>query len=212
MALDLEEIIRVRPFLYHLTDRRNLDRILRTGVLEPPAILAKKAGREGLITARRAEPVEIMVDSELVILRDQAPLHAGNMKLTSGWTFERFVRTLNARIFFWPGSAGGPIEYGMRHFKRYEAEKPCILRIRLASLVKANPRVVLEVCRYNSGSPRWSRGVASPRGPQTFVRIAKASFAASQIVEITARGTIQIPSVVEVGLAPSGPWRRRRRK
>lgn len=211
MALTLQGIIRLRPFLYHLTDARNTDRILRTGVLEPASVLANKAGRKDLLTAKRPGHVEVLVDSEPVFLRDQAPLHGGNMTLGSRWTFERFLRALNERVFFWPGSLAGPIEYGVRHYARYEAEEPSILRVSLASLVETNSGADVEICRYNSGSPRWSRGVAAPRGPDTFVSLSKATFSASQVVEVTVRGPVKLPAEIEIGTKPNGPWRRRKR-
>jgi hypothetical protein len=179
-------------------------------LLEPASLLAKKAGREDLLKAKRPGHVEVMVDSERVFLRDQAPLHAGNMKLGSGWTFQRFIRALNDRVFFWPGSEMGPIDYGLRHYGRYEAEYPSILRINLASLIEVNGGAQVDVCRYNSGSPRWSRGIAAPRGPGTFVSMVNAEFSASQIVEVTVRGPVKLPDEFEIGTKPNGPWKRRR--
>jgi hypothetical protein len=211
MPLTLRDIIRIRPFLYHLTDARNLDRIIRTRMLEPASLLAKAAGREDLLTIKRHRHVELLLESESIFLRDQAPLHAGNMKLSSGWDFERFVRALNERVFFWPGSEAGPIDYGVRHFNRYEAEAPSILRVSLASLVEENDGIMIELCRYNSGSPRWSRGIAAPRGRETFVAPNKATFSASEIVEVAVKRPVRLPADVEVGAKPRGPWRPGRR-
>lgn len=206
MGIDIEQIIRLRPYLFHLTDSRNVDRILRTGVLEPASQILTIAGREDLLEKKRGAHVKVSVGRDNIFLRDQAPLHAGNMKLPAGWKFETFVRRLNDRVFFWPGSASGPIDYGVRHFNRYAHEKPSILRISLASLAEANEGLQLEVCRYNSGSPRWSRGIPSPRGPSTFVRPASASFPATQIVEVTVAGPVKLPFEVEIGLSPRGQW------
>jgi hypothetical protein len=205
MGIDIEDIIRLRPYLFHLTDSRNADRILRTGTLEPASRIMTMMGREDLLEMKRATHVGVGVGSDVVFLRDQAPLYAGNMKLPADWRFETFVRKLNDRVFFWPGSASGPIAYGVRHFNRYEAEEPAILRIRLASLVEANERIQLEVCRYNSGSPRWSRGIPAPRGPSTFLRLADVSFAASQIVEVTVAGPVRLPFDMEIASKPRWP-------
>ena len=205
MGIDIEHIIRLRPYLFHLTDSRNLDRILRYRVLEPASQIMTITGREDLLEKKRGTHIKVSVGCDDIFLRDQAPLYAGNMKLPTGWKFETFVRQLNDRVFFWPGSASGPIDYGVRHFNRYEHEKPSILRISLASLAEANEGLQLEVCRYNSGSPRWSRGIPSPRGPSTFVRLESASFSASQIVEITVPGPVRLPEV-EIGLSPRGQW------
>lgn len=207
MAIYIESVTRLRPYLFHLTDSRNLPRIVRTRVLEPTARILSLAGRDDLAAVKRATHVKVSVDGDDVFLRDQAPLYAGNMKLPANWKFDSFVSSLNQRVFFWPGTPAGPIDYGVRHFRRYETEAPTILRVRLASLLEANPGVELQLCRYNSGSPRWSRGVPAPRGPKTFVDPARADFSASQIVEITVEGNVKLPADTEVGTKPSGPWR-----
>jgi hypothetical protein len=150
--------------------------------------------------------VALTVEGETVLLRDQAPLHAGNMQLDSGWSFARFVRHLNDRVFFWPGGEGGPISYGLRHFGRYESEVPVILRVPFASLVAANPQLELLFCRYNSGSPRWSRGVAAPRGATTFVPAANAVFGPANVVEVTALNGVHLPNDSAQGQHPQGPW------
>jgi hypothetical protein len=181
-------------------------RIRRTRCLESAAILARHAGRVDLLDARRREHVAVTVDGETVLLRDQAPLHAGNMQLDPGWNFAQFVRHLNDRVFFWPGSAGGPISYGLRHFGRYAPEAPKILRVPFDSLIAANPHLELLFCRYNSGSPRWSRGVAAPRGSTTFVSSTDAAFRPAQVVEVTALHHVQLPSDTAHGQLPQGPW------
>ena len=129
------------------------------------------------------------------------------MELSSGWTFERFVAHLNSRVFFWPGTTAGPIAYGVRHFKRYVDEKPVLLRVLLVDLVAVNSATSPEFCRFNSGSPRWTRGVPSPRGPETFVRAGHARFRAAQVVEVTFPGRVVLPWNAEVGPSPQGPWR-----
>jgi hypothetical protein len=129
------------------------------------------------------------------------------MRLDPDWSFERFVAHLNGRVFFWPGDGQGPISYGMRHFARYEAEEPVILRVPVLDVVEANAAVEPLFCRYNSGSPRWTQGVASPRGATTFVSACDANFRASQVVEVTFAATVTLPSSAELGMGPSGPWR-----
>jgi hypothetical protein len=207
MGIDIRDILRLRPYLFHLTDSRNMQRILRTRVLEPASRILTAAGREDFLGVKRPTHLEVSVGSDSIFLRDQAPLHSGNMKLPRTWKFETFVRELNDRVFFWPGSAAGPIDYGIRHFARYEAEKPSIIRVRLAALLEANDGVEIQVCRYNSGSPRWSRGIPARRGPSTFVSPSRAGFRASQIVEVAVAGPLHVPGDVEIGSNPAGPWR-----
>jgi hypothetical protein len=206
MAFTLDAVARLRPFLYHLTDWQNVPRIRRMRMLESATALATAAGRADVIAARRRGHVQLALEEEAVLLRDQAPLHVGNMRLDDGWTFEGFVRHLNDRVFFWPGTAAGPIDYGVRHYERYAAEHPALLRVPFRALLAANPTAEPQFCRYNSGSPRWSRGVAAPRGSATFVTAAVAQFSAAQVVEVTVPGSIVLPVDTMIGGQPTGPW------
>src|SRR5690242_16476995 len=101
MGIDLQAIIRLRPYLFHLTDSRNVGRILRTRILEPASQIMSLAGREDLAAVKRATHVKVSVGPDDIFLRDQAPLYAGNMKLPAAWEFDAFVRSLNRRVFFW---------------------------------------------------------------------------------------------------------------
>ena len=143
-----------------------------------------------------------------VVLRDQAPLHEGNMDLQEGWTLEDFVEQLNQRVFFWPGTEDGPIDYGLRHFGRYASERPHLIRVRLASLLAANPGAMAQFCRYNSGSPRCVQGRRSPRSERTFLDHADVDFQRNQVVEVTFRGEVGLPFDAELGDRPGGPWMR----
>jgi hypothetical protein len=82
-----------------------------------------------------------------VSVRDQAPLHPGNMRLEPGWTLSTFVRYLNDRVFFWPGTDRGPISYGARHYERYLSEGPMIIRVRTASIIARNAATEPLFCR-----------------------------------------------------------------
>lgn len=206
MSLVLADLVRLRPFLYHLTAPENLRRIRATRRLESATQLATEGGRADLLGTRRREHIRVTLEEDVVVLRDQAPLYEGNMRLDSDWTFARFVQHLNDRVFFWPGDASGPIAYGQRHFARYEPEQPALLRIRFASLLASNGNRVPEVCRYNSGSPRWSNGIAAPRGGQTFVPADRATIRPAQVVEVTWPGGVELPADGEFGSHPTGPW------
>ncbi len=87
--------------------------------------------------------------------------------MLGSYSYEDLIENLNRRIFFWPGTPAGPIGYGRRHFERYREENPVILRINVRSLLCANAKVEPKFCRYNSGSPRCSKG----REPQRFEHI-----------------------------------------
>jgi hypothetical protein len=198
----------LRPYLFHLTARNNVSRIRSVRRLDSMVDLARKAGRLDLLDVRRRDHVRLTVHGEVVHIRDQAPLHERNMLLEDGWTFSRFVRHLNERVFFWPGGVSGPISFGLRHFGRYAQEGPVLIRVPTEKLFAANPKARLLFCRYNSGSPRWSRGVASPRGPSTFLPAAKAPFSPASVVEVAAVGGVRLPIETQISSNPAGPWRR----
>jgi hypothetical protein len=209
MPIDLSSFVQLRPFLYHLTSPANLRRILRTGHLESAANIMAVAKRDDLLRLRRREHVPISVEGEIITLRDQAPLYAGNLALPRDWTFEDFIADLNDRVFFWPGGTHGPISHGVRHFERYADERPVILLVSTGDLLAANSKNAPLFCRYNSGSPRCSNGMKSPRGPMTFVAGPNADFRASKTVEVTFSGRVRLPTTVEAGPATS-PARFRR--
>jgi hypothetical protein len=197
----------VQPYLYHLTHRDNLNALRDMGCLLPAATLMERAGRHKLIRVPRRGPISLSVDGRTIVLRDQAPLHKGNMRLPRGYSFEDFVESLNRRIFFWPGGGDGPIDYGQRHFHHYAHERPILLRIHFQSLVDSNPSAEPRFCRYNSGSPRCSYGKRSPRGPETFVAADHFTERPKRVVEVTFASQIVLPSTSQFASATSGPWK-----
>jgi len=172
----------------------------------PAAVMIRRSMQLELLRRRRPLSEAIVVKGRTVVLRDQRPLHQGNMFLPRGYAFEDFVESLNERVFFWPGKADRPISHGLRHFERYRNDKPVILRVQSMTLIGANPSVEPTYCYYNSGSPRCSRGNKSPRGPDTFLCAHQFSRRASQVVEVTFKGEITMPPGVQFGYQPSGPW------
>ena len=206
MPLDLTAYARVRPFLYHLTDRVNLGRIRRTGELISVSELKKQTGKPAPAAERRTAHSTIVVGGEEVRIRDQTPLYFGNVKLDEGWTPKRFVAHLDRHVFFWPGTPRAPIDYGLRHFGRYEDEGPVVLRVRFLEVLEANPKSPPHFCRYNSGSPRMHGGRPSPRGASTFQRADAVSYRPSAVVEVVFRDRVRLPDRLERSAAPNGPW------
>lgn len=196
-----------RPYLYHLTDRANLAQIQNTNQLCPAASLMEAAGRHDLLRQRRRGHERIVVGKTAILIRDQAPLHKGSISFEDGYTFDSFVESLNRRVFFWPGTADGPISYGIRHFARYQGERPIVLRLRMQSLLLSNPMSQPLYCGYNSGSPRCSYGNKSPRGAKTFIRADDFPGTPSTVVEVTFQQPITLPEDAEYAQRPSGPWR-----
>lgn len=168
------------------------------------------SGRKDLLRVTRLNYELIKIGEDIVRVRDQAPLHEGNVTLPFRYSFGDFIESLNSRVFFWPGSGDGPISYGIRHFERYRDERPVIIRAPVESVMKANPDAEPQFCAHNSGSPRCSNGKKSPRGPDTFTLAAAFVGVPSKVVEVTFNREISLPDDSQVSCSPKGPWRRLR--
>jgi hypothetical protein len=206
MAFTEEQYARIRPFLYHLTARSNFERLAQSRLLQSAASLLNEAGRLDLTSFHRKSAMTVNIDRDRVIIRDQLPLHIGNIEFVEGWTFHQLVGHLNRHVFFWSGWEAKAIEHCIRHFEHYAGERPVIFRAPFVSVVKANlPRHPL-FCKYNSGSPRMVGGQRSPRGAGTFARAQACAFSAGEVVEVVYRDAVVLPANIEWAQKPSGPW------
>lgn len=205
--IEIDRLCALRPFLFHLTDARNLPRIQAEEALWSADRILRRAKREDRLDRRRPDPLEVLVEGQVVRIRDQAPLHAGNIAFVEGYGMADFVRRVNGFVFFWPGRDLGPISQGVNHFRRYADQGPRILRVGTAELLAANPEVSMHVSRCNSGAPRCNKGRKQPRSDQTFVPAELAGFRASEIVEVAFPDLVHLPSRVEQSGDPAGPWR-----
>jgi hypothetical protein len=206
MPFTLDAFSQTRPFLYHLAYRENLKRIRSKRWLESAASLLTAAKRQGDVRTQRPEKLAITVEGSRVLLRDQAPLHAANIEFEGGWTFQRLLEDLNSRVFFWPGLEGGPNDYGVRHFEAYAAENPVMIRVAFESLRQVNPERPPLFTKYNSGSPRYSQGRPSPRGPDTFLLASQCIYPPNKVVEVTFRDSVLLPDETEFAHHVTGPW------
>lgn len=206
MAFTFNEFAAIRPFVYHLTSRRNLQQLVASRVLLSASRLLTESGNHHWLATKRHETITIEYNGVLIDIRDQQPLYEGKMALQGGWTFGEVIRSLNDRVFFWPGKDNGPIDYGRRHYERYQNDDPVIVRVRTRDLLEANPAASPHFCKYNSGSPRTVNGSGSPRGPSTFVECSVATFTASTVREITFVDSVQLPDAFEHAATPYGPW------
>lgn len=200
--------MQTRPFVYHLTALANIDSIRRRRVLFSAKHFLEQGGEADYMQRPRRGPRLIRVGSEVIHLRDQNPLHAGNVALGLDMTFPIFVEMLNSKVFFWPGSAASPIDYGVRHFARYVDDEVVVLRIPSKDLILSNPLVEPQVCSYNSGSPRCSGGKKSPRGWNTFVPFSRSIMRPSQVVELVYADKANLPNSTQAstqGLADFQP-------
>lgn len=207
MSFELHEFAKTRPFQYHLTAAANLCRIQRMRRLDSAAETFAAAGRPELLRCRRTKSCLVRVGDEDVHVRDQEPLYRGHMELDRGWSFECFVQKLNELVFFWPGTEDGPIDYGCRHFKRYQGENVAMIRVKTKSLFDANKNAAPRFSRYNSGSPRYANRKPSPRGEQTFMTADVFPHAPSLVKETVYPGFVILPEDSELGATPGGPWK-----
>ena len=207
MPFTLDRYSEVRPFLYHLTDRRNVECIRSARRIQSTAALLGSApnSREHLRT-RRNEGIPVFADGETAFLRDQAPLYERNIEFMDGWGLEDLVESLNCRVFFWPGRAGAPVRTGKNHFNRYRSERPVILRARFESVRHCNPERTPLFCKYNSGAPRQFQGRKSPRGPDTFLPAECCPYNPGNVVEVTFLEHVMLPEDTEMSDHVDGPW------
>jgi uncharacterized protein DUF7002 len=207
MAFTLSNFAALRPYLFHLTASSHVQHLAQSRTILPTSDLLQQANQPQWLRQKRREHLNLVCQGVSIVIRDQKPLHAGNTALEGRWRFEDLIECLNGRVFFWPGTAAGqPIDYGLRHFERYEDEAPAILRVPTSDLFRANPGIQPEFCRFNSGSPRCTQGNRSPRGPDTFQACGQTTYGRSAVVEVTFPGPVRLPATTYVTRSPSGPW------
>ena len=202
MSFNLENLVKYRPYLYHLTSRQNLASIRLDRQLRCANRLLDDAKLEHVAGQRRREHLVIDGENGPLLIRDQEPLSVGSINFEDGWTLERFVRHINAHVFFWPGTSEGPIQVGRNHFERYRHEGSVILRIATGSVTP----LALLFSRYNSGAPRCSGGKYSPRGPGTYLRADQFTGTVSNVVEVVSAGGFSLPDSTEFSDSLGGPW------
>lgn len=203
--MDLGAYENTRPFAYHLTARSNLDRIRAHRRLESALRLMRAAGVADATTRRRAS-LELAVGEDHVLVRDQQPLVEGNIEFDPGWDIARLVENLNSFVYFWPGTAEGPVRYGWNHYARYSGarEEVVVLRVPTARLLATNASPLFSSC--NSGAPRMSGGKRCRRGGQTFVPAGAFALRPSRVVELVFEGRVELPAETACAGSPAGPW------
>jgi hypothetical protein len=208
MGFRLEDYETLRPHVYHTCPSVNAQRILGLRRMDPTAALLELGGRTDLLRTRRDEDLELVIEGASVVIRDQMPLNPANIAFEAGWMLADLVEYVNRRVFFWPGGLGGPINYGATHFRRYAEENPVVLRVRLRSLIAANPGLQPQFSRYNSGAARQNQGNQIPRGPKTFIDAGRFPGRPGDVKEVAFASAVTLPNDTESATGLSGPWRR----
>jgi len=196
--MDIEQFCKLRPRLYHLTAASNVESIRQHSELVSASVVFQQADRTGDAHRKRFDHVTVRYRGKSIHMRDQRPLHARNCAMAKGMAFGDVVKMLNDRVFFWPGDARGPIDYGRRHFQRYADESCRVLVIPTRDVIEANLKRQPQFCLYNSGSPRCTSGRGSPRGRQTFLMAAEFEGTPGKVREVVWVEQVKLPESMRV--------------
>jgi hypothetical protein len=206
--MDIEKLIALRPYVYHLTDRGNIAFIKSSGKLlssNQLIDLCNATDKTGLKVKHRTGHEPIVIGDQNITLRDQAKINkAAPRSLTDGWTLDQYIYSLNDRIFMWVKDL-----HLANHFKRYANERPVILRFSTESIVNLNePRIYLS--DLNSGDTRCVSKYRNPkpRGPYTFKRPDDYPRVPSTVKEFTILNECILPDKFSIGEHPNGNWKR----
>src|SRR5262245_17521055 len=149
MPVDLARFSELRPYLYHVTARENLDSLRRRRGIDCAAALMRRCNRTDLLRWRRTSSMTLHDDTDTFVLKDQHPLVEANIDFR-GCSMQEFVEYLNEHVFFWPGRIDGPIRAGLNLHAHYEHETPGVLRIPTRDLVATNSDVEALFCEFNA--------------------------------------------------------------
>lgn len=208
MAIDLHDLLTLRPIAYHTSGRLNFESIRDSAALISARCLLRATEQEHLLTGLRSLSSEVQVASRTVLIPDQRPIRPGSLQLEPDTTMQDYVDELNRRVFFWPGTHCGPLRQGRRHFELYRRRGELfVIRMPLQSLILANPHRELFVAKCNSGAARHHSGRPVERGPNTFRRLRQALFPASSAVELSFLQSTALPADAEFSESLEGPWR-----
>jgi hypothetical protein len=207
--MNIQEFIKKREFVYHLTDNRNIDIIKLDGILLSTKTIANRTNLNAqeikqFLGTRRAIHCTKEIDDKIYHIRDQKPISTKNLQkcLTNGWTVEDFLNLLNSRVFFWP-----TIKRLNSHYSRYEGENPVIIKVSSSSLFSLNNHA--EFSRLNTGATRsnsYLNGSPPVRGEGTFLPSHQYENTIGSIAEVTFPDSCQLPNNFFIGLSPNGPW------
>jgi hypothetical protein len=207
--MKIEEFTKKKEFLYHLTDKDNLEKIKAVKeLLSTEAILNLSSldenERNEFLSQRRKNHEIIKVGEDRYHIRDQRPISLLNLVkcLTTGFSVKDFFRMLNNRVFFWP-----TLHRLNSHYKRYSSENPVIIKVSTEELLEINPHS--EFCRLNSGATRSNshlKGAPPERGNGTFLPAEEFKYTVGKVAEVTFPGSCKLPGRIYIGKSPEGPW------
>ncbi len=205
--MEQDKFIEKRPFLFHLTDQRNLPLIIKYGRLFSTNVLIDRSRNEEynfLKRAKRKSHFQLDIDGEIFSIRDQQPISEIALKkcLTNNWECADFYECLNNRVFMWPN-----LDRLWRHYNRYVNENPVILRFETNLLLDINSNA--KYCRLNSGATRansYLGGRPPERGIDTFKLAGDFTYSIGSVAEVTFENECILPGRFYRSNSPDGDW------
>jgi hypothetical protein len=205
--MEINKFIEKHPFVYHLTNKNNLQQIINCGSLFSTNYLidkSKKAEYLPIKRQKRPKHYELEIDGVIYFIRDQQPISEKALSkcLTHNWICADFYEHLNNRVFMWPN-----LDRLWRHFNRYKNENPIILRFDTFSILQKNKNA--KFCRLNSGATRANSflgGKPPARGIDTFQSAEEYTFSISSVAEVTFENECIMPEIFYYSNSPDGIW------
>jgi hypothetical protein len=204
--MNLEELCIIWTHSYHVTSAANLVSIRQSRVLWPTHTLLKRAKKHYFLRRRRTRDIPLRVEGQQILIRNQSPLDPSSLDLGATGTLEEYVASLNSYVYFWPGTALGPREDGVRMFERTNGKRSIVIRVPTRSLLEANRASPTCVATCNTGVAWTEQGRRSRRGPEVFQPVEKFSEQPASIHEICFGNDVRLPESAEYGTNPAGPW------
>ena len=205
--MELDDIVMHWTYCYHVTFETNLASICQSHILCPAQSLLKQANRHDFLRRRRARNLLLRVEGRDILIRNQYPLAPESLDLGATGTLEEYVECLNSYVYFWPGTASGPVDDGIRMFYRTNGTPSVVIRIPTCALINANQASSVYVSTCNTGAAWTAQGLRSRRSPEVFQPFDEFSERPANIQEICFAGRVCLPEQTGYSISLSGPWR-----
>ncbi len=193
--MDVRDLIKRYPQLYHMAEAGTWPRIKGNGLLSTSAVLdrygVKGSARTALESRHRPTKVTVGPPGDEIVLRDQIPMEPSRLAkgLLDGITPEAWYRQLNGMVFMW---AQERRLFGLLCARQYRRLPHDVLTIDTASLLAVHAKSIW-LCPMNSGN---TFPIPHFRGKNTFRRIAdypvkaKSRAPTKEVVEVVADHSI----------------------
>lgn len=204
--MDIDKFLKLRPKLYHLTHKDNIESIKQTKKIYSTDYIVKKSGIEEpevFLKTRRSRLEKVNFNGSEVYLRDQIPLRPSmiDKAMDGTCTSDEYIFLLNKRVFFWPTK--NRLE---RHYKTYKDQDPVILIFDTKEVYDLNKERV-KFCRLNSGALRansYLGGKPPARGLNTFKTLEDYKRTPSTVAEFTVDEYCELPETIWISKSPDG--------